>query len=271
MLSVFVSLVAIIVLLMLIFHFCGHIFSITTNRLISNQMENSTALKVDAGRLHLLPKPVAQWLVNSGAMEQPGYTNVKLSQQGKLRLKPDGPWSKCTAFQVFSPSIHSFVWQIHTSLLRIPVFGRDMLQSGRGSMLITLAGHIPIVNVSTHPKTNISTQQRYLGEIVWFPKAALLSEITWEESGTNQATATLTQGDTKAEVTFVFKNQLPVQVIAYRYKNQTDLEPTKWVASIGEYKRFEGVLVPSKLEATWCLPEGDFTWFEFEITELILQ
>ena len=54
----------------------------------------------------------------------------------------------------------------------LPLVGRDKYVNGRGNRLIKALSAVPVVNAAD-AKTEQGTLLRYLGEICWFPAAAL--------------------------------------------------------------------------------------------------
>jgi len=55
--------------------------------------------------------------------------------------------------------------------------------------------------------------------------------------------------------------------VAQRFRDAKDFEPTRWEARVKAHSDFDGLWIPSELEAIWHLPEGPFTWFKFKITD----
>lgn len=41
-----------------------------------------------------------------------------------------------------------------------------------------------------------------------------------------------------------------------------------WYALVYGYKEFNGIRLPAKGEVFWKLPDGDFSYYQFEITEI---
>ncbi len=218
-----------------------------------------------------LPTPVKRWLQNSGIIGREAIKTVHLKQKGELRLKPDQEkWMKAESEQAFTIDHPGFIWRVKTTMAGMPVIGRDLFMNGQGSMEIRLAGFLPVVNVSHHEKINESTLQRYLGEIVWFPSAALSEYILWEPVDDHRAKATMTYGGTSGSAIFHFNDQGEVtRFVAYRYQDINDEAPTEWVASVNETSLVNGLSIPTRLEVSWILEEGSFTWYVFEIYDVV--
>ncbi|NLK52242.1 MAG: hypothetical protein GX295_07335 [Syntrophomonadaceae bacterium] len=217
-----------------------------------------------------LPVPVQRWLKNSGVIGKEKIHTVYLKQKGFMKLKPDQKdWIKSEADEYFTIDQPVFIWRVKTSMMGLPVVGRDLFRDGQGKMQIKLAGIIPVVNVANNPKLNESALQRYLGEIIWFPTAAVSSYIKWEPVNDYSAKATMSYGGTTGSAVFYFNEQGELtKFVALRYKDITDEKPTEWVATVKGTETLNDLKLPTKLEASWVLDNGEFTWYKFEISDV---
>lgn len=218
-----------------------------------------------------LPIPVKRWLDYSGVIGKKQIETVYLRQKGFMKLKPDQKdWMEAEAEQYFTINRPSFIWNVRTSMIGIPVVGRDLFKDGQGSMQIKLAGLLPVVNVADNSKINESTIQRYLGEIIWFPSAALSDYIKWEPIDDYSARATMSYGGSAGSAVFHFDSIGKLtKFVALRYRDIEDTNPTEWVATVKKYKNTNGINIPTKLEISWNLEDGIFTWYKFEIYNVL--
>lgn len=227
--------------------------------------------KVTAEQLAELPLPVADWLKVSGVVGQEKTHTVWLKQKAQMKMKPEQEsWYRATAEQVFSIPNPAFVWKVNMNMPPfIKIAGRDKFINGKGEMQIKLFSLLNIVN-EKGSKMDEGTLQRYLGEIVWFPSAALSPLIRWEAIDSHTAKATLEYKGTKGSGTFYFnKSGDFVQYRTLRYKgNEPSAKRYEWVIDVQEYAIMNGVKIPVKMTATWKLDEGDWTWLNLEITDI---
>lgn len=218
-----------------------------------------------------LPEIVQTWLRNSGVAGKPEVTFVRLKQTGEMKTEPDGSWMEFTAMQYFDVTNPSFVWKVDVRMMPlITLTGRDKLQDGQGAMLIKLLSLVNVVNEKHNDQINTGTLIRYLGEICWFPSAALSETITWEEIDDSSAKATLTIDGQQVSGIFRFRENGEMRSFeADRYYGSgPEATMEKWVVEAVSHKNFDGYRIPDKLSVTWKLPEGDFTWLKLEITEM---
>ena len=108
------------------------------------------------------------------------------------------------AAQVFSVDPPGFVWTVDARMMGVlPIAGRDRYVSGHGGMLIELGSLFPVADASG-PEIDQGAMLRYLGEIVWFPSAALSDTIAWEAIDTHSARATMRFAGRSVSAVFAF-------------------------------------------------------------------
>lgn len=217
------------------------------------------------------PDIVQTWLKNSGVAGKPDVTFVRLKQTGEMKTEPDGSWMDFSAVQYFDVKNTSFNWKVDVKMMPlVTLTGRDKLQNGKGEMLIKLLSLVNVVNEKGSEQINTGSLTRFLGEICWFPSAALNENITWEEIDETSAKATLTTEDQQVSGIFRFgKNgEMKLFEADRYYGGAEDAEMQKWVVKAEEYKTFSGYRIPNRLTVTWKLPDGDFTWLKLEITDM---
>jgi hypothetical protein len=219
------------------------------------------------------PVPVQRWLRYSGVVGKEIVRTVYVTQKGKMRLNPgQKQWFTSCSQQYFTVTLPAFIWKVSMNIYLLPVIGRDMFVDGKGEMKIMLMGLIPIAIAGNDPKIHQSALQRFLGEISWFPQAALMPYIRWEAIDESSARATITYRGVTGSAVFHFntKGEL-VKFVAMRYKDINDEKPTEWVATVKGYGEFNGIKIPTSFDATWMLKEGPFTWFRFDIFDVRYQ
>ena len=238
---------------------------------IFEQSAGSQITKVTSQQLAELPPPVAKWLNISGVVGKQEIHSVWLKQKAQMKMKPgQEKWIEATAEQYFTIQNPAFVWKVKMNIPPfIKIAGRDKFIDGKGEMQIKMFSLVNIVN-EKGVKMDEGTLQRYLGEIVWFPSAALSPFITWEAIDSLSAKATMDYKGTKGSGTFYFNEKGDfIQYSTLRYKgNEPEAKRYEWVIDVREYAVMDGVKIPVKMTATWKLDEGDWTWLDLEITEV---
>jgi hypothetical protein len=95
--------------------------------------------------LQHLPAVIQNWLMNSGTVGNKSISNVLLTQELQLKMKPEqSAWYPGTAEQYFTIDPPAFHWTINTEMNSIlSVVGRDQFKEGKGEMLIKLCSPYP--------------------------------------------------------------------------------------------------------------------------------
>lgn len=225
---------------------------------------------VAATELAELPAPVRRWLQASGVVGRGRAATVHLWQRGALRTKVDGAWLPAQAEQVFSVDPPAFIWRVDATMLGLlPIAGRDTYRGGHGRMLIEAGALLNIVNAADD-KIDLASMLRYLGEIIWFPSAALGPYVHWKAIDDDHARADLSFGGRVVSATFTFDRRgRVVRFEASRYLGGgADAKLTPWFATCSTWRTFGGIEVPSQGEVGWQLVEGPFVYYRWEIVDL---
>ena len=189
-----------------------------------------------------------------------------------MKMKPEQEkWTDAYAEQYFTIDKPAFIWKVNMQMMPfMDIVGRDKFFEGKGEMLIKILSLIPVVNNRDNEKINSGTIQRYLGEIVWFPSAALIPYITWEQIDNLSAKALMTYKGTSGSGVFYFDEDGNfTKYIAQRYMGtDEDAKLKEWIITVSESRVMHDIKIPVKMEATWKLEGGDWTWLKLEITDI---
>ena len=265
----------IIILLVAIVVFARFSYTRSINHEIDNlfsRMPLKKAEKITTEMIVHLPVPVQKWMENSGIVGKDRIYTVRLKQRAQMKLKPEQKeWTDARAEQYYTIEKPAFIWRVDMQMMPlINVMGRDKFLDGKGEMQIKLLSLIPIVNEADNEQINTGAMLRYLGEIVWFPSAALSPDITWQYIDETSAQATLSYQETAVSGVFFFNEQGEfIKFSAQRYLGgDKDAELREWIITATESKMMNGIIIPAQCEATWKLETGDWTWLKIEITDI---
>ncbi len=103
-----------------------------------------------------------------------------------------------------------------------------------------------------------------------FPSAFLNDYIKWEAIDDNSAKATISYKGTTASAIFRFNQKGEIiRITAKRYREVNGkfvLED--WEGRILEYKMFNDIIIPNKVNIIWKLDTGDFCYDKVEIIDI---
>lgn len=216
--------------------------------------------------LQSFPTIMQQWVKKIGLIGIPRIQKAYFKQEGLIRLKPNQKkWTPATAEQWVTTNPPAFLWKVRM----FPVIGRDLYTNGKGQMKIKLASLIPVVNTSDNEKLNESTLQRFLLELPWYPTAVLSPYLHWEDRGDGQVKVTMDYLNVNGTATYHFSDQGDLlQVRAFRYKEaDAQAQRLECIGVLKKQQEFAGICIPSEVDITWKLPEGDFTWYQVKVIE----
>jgi Family of unknown function (DUF6544) len=240
-------------------------------RSILSKAELTNIQTINISQLENLPQAVKKWLSYSGIVGKKEVQTVWLSQNAKMKMKPEQEkWFDAKAEQYFTIENPAFIWSVK---MKMPPFfkikGRDRFVDGKGEMLIKIFTAINIVNASG-PKIDEGTLQRYLAEIVWFPSAALSEYISWEPIDSLSSKAVMKYQDKIVSGTFYFNEEGEFKKFTtLRYMgNEPESKKYEWVINVKETSHFNNIRIPTKMDLTWMLEDGPWTWLEIEITDI---
>jgi hypothetical protein len=220
--------------------------------------------------LEPLPGAVRLWLEKSGVVGKEKIYTVRLQQKGLLRRTPEENWMKTKATQFFTTEKPGFTWNADVRMSPILSFsGLDKYRDGEGNMLIKALSLLPVVDASG-PELDQGTLLRYLGEICWFPSAALCPYISWEAVDDHSARATMNYEGVSASGVFTFdESGRMLSFSAQRYLGAgEEAKLENWHIPAREWKEFDGVRVPSKGDVIWQLEDGDFNYYQWEVEDV---
>jgi len=230
-----------------------------------------------ADDLEGLPAPVQRYLRRSIPEGQPYVAAVRLQQRGEFRLGDrTSPWKPFTAQQVFTIHPPGFVWDATIEMAPlIPVRVVDMYKSGEGALWAKVLSTLTVARARGAPELDAGELMRYLGEAVWFPTALLPGQgVTWHAIDDRAARATIEHGGTRASLVFTFNERDEVESV-YAPDRAREVnghyEATPWTGYWRNYQRRNGMLIPTKGEVEWNLPDGDLPYWRAELEGIKYQ
>jgi hypothetical protein len=218
-----------------------------------------------------LPAPVQRYLTYSGVLGKPRIKTVRILFSGRFRRGMDQPWMPMTADQVYTTNPPGFVWKARFKVAGLPLMhARDTYKDGEGYMFARLAWLIPIFDVRGEKLTQ-GTMLRYLQEMMWFPAAYLEPYITWKAVDDNCAEVTFTDHGKSVSGRMYFDAQGQVtDFVTERYREVNgNFVLNTWSTPVDTYGRLAGLNLPARGKAVWKLPEGDLSYAELEIRDVI--
>lgn len=225
-----------------------------------------------SGLVASLPEPIQRYFHYALKTGQPNIRYAVISQQARFRHGPGRPWFDVTATEYLSGMEPGFVWDAR--LTHRWYWWRTAILSyvqGRGRGYIKLFGSVTLQDVDG-PETNVSMLFRILSEMVWLPTGLLPTKtLRWEAIDSTQAKATIVDGNTTVTAIIHVNDvgQIDRIVTTDKYRDmKSGFEQTKFTLLCSEYQERDGVMIPTEVDFVWNLPDGDFTYGEFNVLDI---
>lgn len=159
---------------------------------------------------------------------------------------------------------------IDSRLFGIPFEGYDYYRGGQGGMKGVLAKAITLFdqNGADMDRACLVT---FLAESMFAPSILLQDYITLEELNEHQVRASITYGGQTASGIFTFNARHEMTAFTTNDRAATaadgSMEYVPWSALCTEYKTAaDGIRRPTRFQAVWNYPDGDFTYFDGAIS-----
>lgn len=220
-----------------------------------------------------LPVAIQKYIQNCGYIGTPKmsylrmeYNNVDFSQ-GK-----NHPTLKIDYMQYNFINEPCRMALIDSSMFGIPFEGYDYYQNGTGGMKGVIAKAITLFD-QTGADIDKACLATFLAESLFAPTILLQDYITFEEISDFEVQATISYKEQKASGIFTFNEQY--EMISFTTNDRavagTDgsMEYIPWPALCGDYQiSVNGIKYPSKFQAVWNYPDGDFIYFDGIISKV---
>lgn len=219
-----------------------------------------------------LPAPIQRYLQFALTEGHPNIRYAILRVRARFRHGANRPWFTVTAKEYLSGMEPGFVWDavLKHNLLWWRTAKLSFLH-GKGHGHLKLYGAITLRELEG-AETDHSMLFRFLSDLVWLPTGLLPTKaLRWESIDEHSARAVLVDGSTQVEATFHVNAQGEVERITTNSKyrdHRSGFEQTQFTLECTSYQKYDGVMIPTHVNFVWNLPEGDFTYGQFQITRL---
>ncbi len=252
---------------------------------------DSTALvaAIDAARLPLpitrfyrsdlaevanLPAPVNRYFDKVLQDGQRVASTVRLSHEGTFNMgETQAKWAPFTSKQLVATYRPGFDWQGHIRMgpgLFVGV--HDAYIAGRGVLTAKFMNTVTLADLAPTPALAQGELMRWLAEACWYPTALLPSQgVVWSAVSEHSARATLADKGNRVSLLFHFNADGLIERVSSDSRPRTvgkNTVNTPWVVTVGDYQKYDGMLVPTTGEAAWVLPSGHYPYWRGRITHI---
>jgi hypothetical protein len=224
--------------------------------------------------LALLPSPVRRYLRMAGVVGQPRVRSFHVRMHGRIRSDADSRWMPFEAEQyTFLDGEPARLFYMTASMAGIPLQGLHRYVGPSASMLVKVAGLVPVANLSGTEMTRAETVTLLNDMCIMAPATLLDAHIEWEAVDDRTVRATLTNaGHTiGAELSFNDAGELTDFWSTDRRKASSDgasLTPARWSTPLTHYRQFGAFRLASHGEGRWREADREYAYIELEFDDI---
>jgi hypothetical protein len=220
-----------------------------------------------------LPEPVQRHLRAVGVVGQPRVRNYRVRFRGRIRSGPDARWMPFEAEQQSFADQPTRLFFLHARMFGLPVEVFHRLLGGHATMQVTLAGAIPMVDACGDEMDRSEAVTLFNDMCLLAPGTLLDPAIAWEPVDPRTVRARFTDGRQTITATLLFGDDglLTNFISDDRSRSSADgkaFTRLRFSTPVRDYRDFGSVRLAAHGDARWTLPDGAFTYGEFDLQEV---
>ena len=193
---------------------------------------------------------------------------IHIQEKGEMRATPRARWIPFTAQQTIDTSQSNFCWKAHLDGKLLPVSVIDGYEHHHGRLLAKV-GPLTTQRVEGIPADK-GELQRYLASFIYCP-AMLLNNpaLEWTSAGLLTLRVRDREDATGAAVDIELTDGgKPLACRADRPRMVgREFVITPWLAVADDFSEHEGLRVPRRLDVSWLIADGWFSYYRSVVTE----
>ena len=231
----------------------------------------ATSSRVTEADLSPLPDPVQRYLRAVGVVGQPRVHNYRLRFRGRIRSAPDKRWMPFEAEQQSFAGDHSSrFFLMRARMFGLPVEAFHRLVDGHARMRVRLLGIIPMVDAAGDVLDRSEAVTLFNDMCLLAPATLLDSRIVWEPVDATTARAHFVNRAQMISATLLFSPDGLLTNFISDDRSRASADGKRFTClrfstPVRDYRDFGSVRLASHGAARWLLPEGEFTYGEFEL------
>jgi hypothetical protein len=220
-----------------------------------------------------LPEPVRRYLRATGVVGQPRVWNYRLRFRGRIRGAPGERWMPFDADQQSFADQPARLFLMRARMVALPVEVFHRLIGGHARMQVKIAGAIPMVDARGAVMDRSEAVTLFNDMCLLAPGTLLDPGIGWEQVDARTVRARFTHGEHTISATLQFGDDglLTNFISDDRSRSSSDgkvFTRLRFSTPVRDYREFESVRLAGHAEARWTLPEGEFTYGEFDLQDV---
>lgn len=273
--TILIGIIVIVVIILIWFHIpyspVKSCFSKDVENLkVTNRLKEEGTIFSSEDFLHL-PLAIRRYIEHCGYIgtSQMSYLKMEYHDVDFMQGKA-GPSLKIDYTQYDFVSEPCRMALIDSSMFGTPFEGYDYYRDGVGGMKGVIAKGVTLFH-QTGAEMDKACLVTFLAECMFIPSALLQDYIAFEEVSDYEVKATIQYAGQSASGIFTFNEQYEYVLFTTNDRGVTNADGTMeyvpWSAVCVDYHVSEsGIKYPTKFQAVWNYPDGDFVYFNGRIS-----
>lgn len=220
-----------------------------------------------------LPEILKKYLHYTGVVGCEKVKNFKVIAQGTIRMKEgEKEWMNFDSKQSNFLDVPTRLFYINARKKGIPATGLHHYKNGIASMVIKLGGLFKIADARGN-EMNQSETVTFFNDMCLMAPATLISpDISWTTMNQTHLKADFKVGTITISAYLYFSEDgRLINFVSYDRYESVDgrvYHNYPWKTPVLEYGEFIGFQLPSKADAIWEKPGGDFCYGKFNLKDI---
>ena len=220
-----------------------------------------------------LPIPVQRYLRAIGVVGEPRVHDYRLHFKGRIRSAPDTAWMPFEADQQSFAEPPTRLFLLRARMFGLPVEAFHRFIDGRATMQVKVLGVFTIAD-ARGPVMDQSETVTFFNDMCLLAPGTLLDpRIQWEAVDAHTARARFSIGTQTIHATLLFDDHglLTNFLSDDRSRASSDgksFSRHRFSTPVREYRAFGAIRLPAHGEARYFLPQGEFTYGEFDLQDV---
>jgi hypothetical protein len=223
--------------------------------------------------LALLPEPVRNYLRVTHAVRQPHVQNYRIRFTGRIRSAPAAAWMPFEAEQQSFADEPTRLFLMRARMFGVPVEAFHRLIDGHATMRVKVAGVVPMVDARGDEMDRAETVTLFNDMCILAPGTLVGPRITWAPVDASTVRSRFAyRGNTIAATLFFDTDG---RLVNFESDDRSRSLPNgtftkvRFSTPLRDYRDFGPLHLAGYGEARWRLPEGEFTYGEFRMVDVI--
>lgn len=219
-----------------------------------------------------LPAPVRKYIAYTGSLGKRIPQNMRIEFDAQMTKKPGDAPMDASSEQINFFGEHARIFFMKASKMLVPFRALHVYSERKATFVVRVASLFNAVDLSGKELTTAETVTILNDLCVFAPGALIDKRLTWKPIDTLSAEVMFTNGEYTVSATLFFNTEGElISFISYDRSALLDdgsLKKYPWITPIGNYKEFNGRMVPTSGATIYRYPEGDFTYGKFTLKKV---